>query len=92
MIDACVVQEHYDNLADPMSHCMADELSSMWKADWDFVHCPFHSAGYHLDPEYVHLDKDEATWTEFNDVANRSVIAGCISLLLLAVFHCYCWL
>jgi len=50
----------------------------MWKADWDFVHCPFHSAGYHLDPEYVHLERDEATWTEFNDVANRytSVTAG----------------
>ena len=37
--------------------------------------------------EYVHLEKDEATWTEFNDVANRytTVTAGCISVLLLAV-------
>ena len=65
------IQEHYDNLADTMKEVAAEELRDMWKADWDAMHCVFHSAGYHLDPEYTHLDKDASTWEEFMAVAER---------------------
>lgn len=48
------VQEHYEKLADAMKENATEDLLDMWKADWDAMHCAFHSVGYHLDPEYAY--------------------------------------
>ena len=49
------LQNHYDVMAE--KYPWASHLQDLWRADWDYIHCAFHSAGFACDPEFAGLEK-----------------------------------
>lgn len=57
-------------------HEWAAALGTAWRADWNYIHCPFHSAGFACDPEFVGCEKPAAVEIETLEVAERMLRAA----------------
>eukprot|EP00658_Telonema_sp_P-2_P074224 TRINITY_DN6341_c0_g2_i1.p1 TRINITY_DN6341_c0_g2~~TRINITY_DN6341_c0_g2_i1.p1 ORF type:complete len:300 (-),score=76.44 TRINITY_DN6341_c0_g2_i1:24-881(-) len=68
------LQNHYEAMAEV--YPWAESFVSLWRADWDYIHCGFHSAGFAVDPEFVSLDKPPEVEIEFLDIAERMLKAA----------------
>lgn len=54
----------------------AAALGDSWTADWDYIHCGFHAAGFAVDPEFAGTDKPAEIEVEFLEVAERMLRAA----------------
>ena len=52
------------------------QLATAWAADWNYVHCPDHSAGFACDPEFAGLEKPADVEVDFLGVAERMLRAA----------------
>ena len=66
---ALKLQNHYEDMA--KKYDWADQFCELWTADWDYVGCAFHSAGFMLEPEYAKLPKPEHCSVDLLTVAER---------------------
>jgi hypothetical protein len=71
---ALQLQNHYNDMTDKYS--WAEQFADFWRADWDYIGCAFHSAGFMLDPEFVKMDKPEHCMVDLLVVAKRMLKAA----------------
>ena len=71
---ALQLQNHYNDMTDKYS--WAEQFADFWRADWDYIGCAFHAAGFMLDPEFVKMDKPEHCMVDLLVVAERMLKAA----------------
>ena len=71
---ALKLQNHYEDMA--KKYDWADQFCKLWTADWDYVGCAFHSAGFMLEPEYAKMPKPEHCSVDLLVVAQRMLKAA----------------
>lgn len=76
------LQNHYNDRVE--QYKWVEQLRDAWTADWDYIHCAFHSAGFACDPEFAGLDKPPEVELEFLEVAERMLKAAPAELKLSA--------
>ena len=58
----------------------AGRVRDGWVADWDYIHCAFHSVGFMCDPEFARVEKPDHVNVEFLEVAERLLRSASDSL------------